>query len=75
MTTEQLKAAANQRPFKPFRVHLADERALQVLHPEFLAFFPSGRTAIVFTTNDGYEVIDLLLVSSIEVLPGSASAA
>ena len=35
-------------------------------HPDFLARSPSGRTATVYTSDDGSEVIDLLLVTSLE---------
>ena len=37
---------------------------IPVPHPEFLAF-GRGRTAIVMDGNDGWEVIDLLLVVSL----------
>jgi len=55
-------------PFRPFRIHLADGRNLDVAHPEFLAYTPKGRTAIVMRLDETYEVIDLLLVTSLEVI-------
>ena len=46
---------------------MADGRELAVKHPEFLARSLSGRTAILHGHNDGFEVIDLLMVTTIEV--------
>ena len=70
MTNEQLKIAHEARPFRPFRLHLADGRAFAVDHPEFLAQTPAGRTVIVTMPDERFEVIDLLLVTSLEVLNG-----
>jgi hypothetical protein len=66
MTIEQLRKMHEARPFQPFRIHMADGRHLDVVHPEFLAHSPSGRTISVATPDDVFEVIDLLLVTSLE---------
>ena len=68
MTIESLRKVHQARPFQPFRVHMADGRALDVLHPEYLAHSPSGRTIMISTPDDGFEVVDLLLVASLESL-------
>ena len=70
MTIEQLQRLHQARPFRPFKVHLADGRAIPVTHPEFLSHSPTGRTMIVHTKGEAFEVIDLLLVSSLEVPDG-----
>ncbi len=70
MTLEQLLAKQRAQPFRPYRIHLTDGRHLDVAHPEFLARSPSGRTATVYTSDEGSEVIDLLLVTSLEDLDG-----
>lgn len=67
MTIEQLRKAHQARPFEPFQLHLADGRKFNVKHPEFLAQFPGGRTVIVTLPDQSFEVIDLLLVTSIHV--------
>jgi hypothetical protein len=46
---------------------MADGRAFDVLHPDFVAQSPSGRTVIVFQTDDSYSVLDLLLMSELEI--------
>jgi hypothetical protein len=65
MTIEQLRRHLEQRPFKPFDIHLADGRSLPVEHPELMARSPSGRTALLFIDEGTVETIDLLLVTSL----------
>lgn len=71
MTIQQLEAMHQARPFCPFRVHLADGRHLDVQHPEFLARSPSGRTVMIAKPDDSFEVVDLMLVTSLEQLNGA----
>ena len=66
MTIEQLRRMHQARPFRPFRVYLADGRHLDVAHPEFLAHTPTGRTVMIAQPDESFEVIDLLLVTSLE---------
>jgi hypothetical protein len=72
MTVEQMREMSNAKPFHPFRIHHADGRSLDVDDPEFLMFSRSGRTIVVSKTNDTFEIIDLLLVTSLESLNGRA---
>jgi hypothetical protein len=67
MTIERIQDFYNARPFKPFVLHLADGRAIPVHHPDFLAKAPSGRTIVVYQPDDSLNVIDLLLVTDLEV--------
>lgn len=68
MTIEQMREAINARPFRPFVLHIADGRQVRVAHPEFVAFTGGGRTIFVGSPKgDGYQILDLLLVSAIEV--------
>ena len=75
MTIEQVLQKQHAQPFRPYRIHLADGRHLDVQHPDFLARSPSGRTATVYTSDDGSEVIDLLLVTSLEDRDGKPRSA
>lgn len=65
MTVEQLRKAHQARPFEPFTLRTADGREYPVAHNEFLSFSQSGRTVVVSTPDDSYEVLDLLLVTSL----------
>jgi hypothetical protein len=69
MTIEQLRDMLNAQPFRPFRAHLADGRAVEIQHPECVGY-GGGRTFVVYTSGDHFEVIDLLLVSSLETIDG-----
>lgn len=65
MTVEQLRKAHQARPFEPFTLRTADGREYPVAHNEFLSFSQSGRTIAVSTPDDSFDVLDLLLVTSI----------
>ncbi len=67
MTKDKLSEVHQARPFQPFRIHLADGRALEVRHPEFLAVSPIGKEAVLFNADGRHEIIDLPLVTAIEV--------
>ena len=73
MTIEQVKRLYEATPFKPFMMHLADGREIPVRHREFMAFSPSGRTVVVYQPDDSCDVIDLLLVTSLEIKNGRHS--
>ncbi len=67
MTIEQLRNVHRAQPFRPFTIHLADGRQLLVPHPDFLSHSPTGRTIIVYQMDDNFSVVDLLLVTELEV--------
>jgi hypothetical protein len=53
---------------------MADGRRFVVPHPDYIAFNPKGRTAVIYHLDDeGWEVIDLLLAVSIEYSSEMAS--
>ena len=73
MTIEQMRRMYQARPFQSFVVHLADGREIPVRSPEFLSFSPSGRTAIIHHGRDAFDIVDLLLVTSLELKDGDQS--
>ena len=68
MTLDRLIQLQRAQPFRPYRIHLADGKTLDVVHPEFLARSPQGRTASLHGPNDELDIIDLLLVTRLEVI-------
>ncbi|MEX0641432.1 MAG: hypothetical protein WD468_01960 [Pirellulales bacterium] len=72
MTVEQLKQVWKADPFRSFRIHLADGRNIEVNHRDFLMPSPSGRTIIVYQPDDSFNVIDLILVTDLEVSNGKS---
>jgi hypothetical protein len=65
MTSEQMQSAIGARPFRPFIIKTDGGREIQVTHPEAIAY-RGGRTAVVVLPDDRFEIIDLLLVESLE---------
>jgi hypothetical protein len=53
---------------------MVDGRVFPVPHPDFVAVSPTGRTVIVFQPDDSYSVVDLLLMSELEVPPTQSKA-
>ena len=70
MSPESLSDMLHAQLFRPFRIRLATGRQLDVRHPDFLSRSPGGRTAVVWKSEESFEVIDLLLVASLEILNG-----
>jgi hypothetical protein len=70
MTAEQFKTTLHLQPFRPFTIRMADGRTFQVSHPDFVAQSPSGRTVIVFQPDESYSVLDLLLMTELQVANG-----
>jgi hypothetical protein len=67
MAIEKVKELYDAKPFHPFVIHLADGRAIPVYHRDFIMAAPSGRTLIVLQPDDSMNIIDLLLVTDIEL--------
>ena len=68
MTAERLNELMAARPFRPFALRLADGELVRVDHTEFIARSPSGRTVVVFGSNDQMKILDLFLVTSLETV-------
>lgn len=68
MNSDHLHALHSARPFRPFVIHVADGRDLPVNHPEFLAAAPDGNIALVLKTGNGFEIVNLSLVTGLEVV-------
>ncbi len=67
MTVERIKELLEVTPFQPFTIHLADGRAVPVRHRELVIMAPSGRTLIVVQPDDRMNIIDLILVTDLEL--------
>ena len=71
MTVERIKELYEAKPFRPFFLHLADGREIPVQHPEFMLVAPSGRTVVVIQPDDRLNIVDLLLVTDVEIKPSA----
>jgi hypothetical protein len=72
MTIEQLRVVHQAVPFHPFTLHLGDGRHLHVPQREFLSHSPSGRTIIVDHDDESFIIVDLLLVTELELSNGKS---
>jgi hypothetical protein len=70
MTIERVREFYDAQPFRPFVIHLADGRQIPVHHRDFMMAAPSGRTIVVQQPDDSLNVIDLLLVTDLEIRSG-----
>lgn len=48
---------------------MANGRLVDIPHPDFINLSHTGRRLIVEQADDSFEVIDVLLVTSVETLP------
>lgn len=74
MTIEPIQRLYCAEPFHPFVMHLADGREVPVHHRELMASAPNGRTVLVYQPGSSFNIIDLLLVTDVEVRAGGAKS-
>lgn len=75
MTTDQFRATLHQQPFRPFTIRMADGRAFEVARRDFVAMSPSGRSVIVYESDESYGMLDLLLMSELQVSSSNGHSA
>lgn len=77
MTAEQLTNVLHAQPFSLFTIRMADGRSFFVKHRDFISRSKSGRTLIVHGDNESFTILDLPLVTELEVhspeKPGAAA--
>ncbi len=73
MTPKEIRKLYDSAPFQPFRVHMANGKSVDVPHPDFMHLSPTGRRLIVDQMDDSFEIIDVLLITSLEILPRNGS--
>lgn len=73
MTIEQLRAAYDAQPFRPFDLHIADGRRIPVEHRDFLMTVPKARTIVVAEPDGSIHILDLLLVTDVQLRPLAAN--
>jgi hypothetical protein len=66
---ENLREVIQAAPFRPFALCLADGTRVDVPHPDFIAHPPGARTAVVVGVDESLQIIDVMLVTKIEIGP------
>jgi hypothetical protein len=64
MNLDSLRKALQRQPFQAFTIRLADQRAVEVRHPEFVAV--GNRVAVIVAEDDSWSVVESLLIVSID---------
>ena len=67
MTSDKPREVVTAHPFRPFVLHLADGRRMNVPHPESISLSASGRTAHIFGPDETSHFIDVLMVTELAV--------
>jgi hypothetical protein len=71
MTVEQLKNVLHAQAFRPFTIHMGDGRMFPVKHQDSVSHSPTGRTLIIYGNDDNFSILNLLLVTELEVHPST----
>jgi len=75
MAPVRLRGALKAAPFRPFALEMANGKRVPVKHPDYAHLSPAGRTLIVDDDDDGMEMIDVILITSLSFAkPRKASA-
>jgi hypothetical protein len=69
MTAAQIRSHIVARPFRPFKLCLADGRQIPVVHHDFVMLSPNGRLVDVFQPDNSHSILDVFLILSVEVPP------
>jgi hypothetical protein len=72
MTKDAVHSTLHAQPFESFSLRLEDGTLVPVPHLDFMVLSQGGRTAIVNTEGEKFSIVDLGLVTTIEL--GSFSA-
>jgi hypothetical protein len=67
MKIDKIRAALHAQPFRPFWIYRADGRRVPVEHEDFVALQSAGRELIVFQKNNSHQIIDVMLVTRLEI--------
>jgi hypothetical protein len=54
---------------------MADGRTFSIAHPDFLSMSPAGRTVVIYQPDDSASIVDLLLMTELELSPPSGAPA
>jgi len=68
MKIEEVRKRLHAQPFRAFLIHFADGGRIAVRHEDFVALAPTGREMIVYQPNGDYQVVDVMLVTRLQVL-------
>jgi hypothetical protein len=69
MRHEQIRQLLTAQPFRPFTIFLPEGRIVEVFHHDFALLSPDGRTLVVSDRDGVMNIIDVMLITSVEIGP------
>ena len=67
---ERLRRLRRAEPFSPLVLHLADGRRFSVPTASHFTVSPAGGTVVVFGAGEQIDILDVGLITDVEVGPG-----
>jgi len=67
------RSSEHAQPFKSFALRLTDGSLVSVPRPDFMVVSQAGRTAVVNTEGERFSIVDLGLVTAIELNSSNGS--
>ena len=67
MNAKNLREHLHAVPFKPFTIYLPGDKKIHVPHTDFIAMSESGRTATVYGPKDEIFIVDVMLITALEI--------
>lgn len=68
MKIDEVRSMLHRHPFQPFLIHVADGGQIPVKHEDFVFLAPTGREVIVYQPNGTWQVLDVPLITRLEVV-------
>ncbi len=73
MKIEEVRNLLHAQPFRPFLIHVTDGGRIPVKHEDFVALAPTGREMLVYQPDGTWQVVDVLLVTRLQIIPRNGS--
>ena len=70
---DKVRSLLHASPFRPFLIHVADGGRIPVKHEDFVALDPAGREMLVYQPDSTYQIVDVMLITRLQVLPKNGS--
>jgi hypothetical protein len=67
MKADEVRNMLHRQSFQPFVIHMADGGRVPVKHMDFVMLAPSGREIIVYQPDNTWQVLDVPLITRLEV--------
>jgi hypothetical protein len=65
MQLQQLRTYVHAHPDRPFTLHVADGRTIDVKHSDYIAIPEKGRTIVVIHDNNTHDMLEVALITGV----------